>query len=93
MQDEDIDLSDIPEVSVEQFAKATLRVGGQRVPKGKVYVPLFLDEEVIAYFRKQAGKKDYQRLINEVLKSHIQGEELERLLRRVIREELTSTRE
>jgi hypothetical protein len=93
MQDEEIDLTDIPELTAEQFAKATLRVAGKRVPKGKVIVPLFLDEEVIAHYRKIAGKTDYLILINEVLKSHIQEEDLEGLLRRVIREELASTRE
>ena len=32
MQDEDIDLSDIPEVEKHQMARATLRIGGKAVP-------------------------------------------------------------
>lgn len=37
MQDEDIDLSDNPEVMAEQMAQATLRVDGQPISKGKVW--------------------------------------------------------
>ena len=33
IQDEKIDLSDIPEVSEEMFANAVLRLGGRKVPK------------------------------------------------------------
>ena len=36
MKDEDIDLSDIPEVTEDQIAGAKLRIGGKPVPKGKV---------------------------------------------------------
>ena len=36
MRDEDIDLSDIPEVTEEQIARAVLRVSGQPVPKRKM---------------------------------------------------------
>ncbi|MDZ7291514.1 MAG: hypothetical protein ONB42_16395 [candidate division KSB1 bacterium] len=43
MRDEDIDLSDVPEITAEQMAKAVLRVGGKPVPKGKVRVNLSLD--------------------------------------------------
>lgn len=50
MQDEDIDLSDIPEVTAEQIAQATLRVGGKSVPRGKVRVNIYLDAEVVEYF-------------------------------------------
>lgn len=36
MEDEDIDLSDIPEITAEQIARATLRIGGKPVAKSKV---------------------------------------------------------
>jgi hypothetical protein len=52
-----------------------------------------LDEEVIAHYRKLAGGTGYLTLINDVLKSHVQEEDLEGLLRRVIREELASNQE
>lgn len=37
MQDKDINLSDIPEVTTEQMAQAALRVNGQPISKGKVW--------------------------------------------------------
>ena len=92
LQDEDIDLSDIPEVTAEQMARARLRVDGQPVPKGKVRVSMFLDAAVVAYFKAQAGERDYQTLINEALKANIREHDLEAILRRVIREELAAVR-
>ena len=47
MRDEDIDLSDIPEITQDQMDRATLRVGGKHVPKGKIRVNMFLDSEVV----------------------------------------------
>ena len=88
MQDKDIDLSDIPEVTEDQMAQAKLRIGGKPVAKGKVRVNIFLDAEVVAYFKAKAGGRGYQTLINEALKANIRDHELEAILRRVIREEL-----
>jgi uncharacterized protein (DUF4415 family) len=88
MQDKDIDLSDIPEVTEDQMAQAKLRIGGKPVAKGKVRVNIFLDVEVVAYFKAKAGGRGYQTLINEALKANIRNHELETILRRVIREEL-----
>jgi hypothetical protein len=48
LQDEDIDLSDIREVTEDQMAQAVLRVGGQPVPRGKVRVTMFLDAAIVA---------------------------------------------
>jgi uncharacterized protein (DUF4415 family) len=92
MQDADIDLSEIPEVTAEQMARARLRVGGQPVPKGKVRVNVLLDAAVVAYFKAQAGEQDYQMLINETLKNKMHDRDLEPTLRRVIREELAIAR-
>ena len=69
MQDEDIDLSDIPEITPEQMSRAVLRVGGQLIPKGKVLIPLLLDADVVTYFQDQASDGDYVELMNEVLKT------------------------
>ena len=88
MSDDEIDLSDIPEVTAEQMARAKLRVGGKPVSKGKVRVNIYLDAEVIEYFRARAGGRGYQTLINETLKESIQYDRIEEILRRVIREEL-----
>ena len=58
---------------------------------GKGRITIRLDTEVIAWFKAQvneAGGGNYQTLINEALKSHIQQQDLERTLRKLIREEL-----
>lgn len=88
MQDNDIELSDIPKVTEEQMARAKMRIAGKPVAKGKVRINIFLDAEVDAYFKTKAGGRGYQTLINEALKVNIRDHELETILRRVIREEL-----
>ncbi len=60
---------------------------------GKTRITIRLDGEVLAWFREQAhqaGGGNYQTMINEVLRQHIQQsrEPLEATLRRVVREEL-----
>ena len=60
-------------------------------PHAKTRITIRLDNEVLDWFRAQvndAGGGNYQSLINDALKSHIQQHGLERALRRVIREEL-----
>ncbi len=68
------------------------------VPKGKTRITIRLDDEilVLAWFRDQvelAGGGNYQTVINEVLRQHIQRaqEPLEKTLRRVIREEIPAS--
>ncbi len=88
LQDEEIDTTDIPEVTEEQMTRAKLRINGKPVPKGKVRVNIFLDAKIVSYFKTRAGGRGYQTLINEALKESIHHKELENILRRVIREEL-----
>lgn len=62
-------------------------------PSGKTRITIRLDDEVLAWFREQvhvAGGRNYQTLINEALRQHIQQshEPLEATLRRIVREEL-----
>lgn len=90
-QDEDIDLSDIPEITEEQITRAVMRVGGKPVPKEKVRVNMYLDADLVAFFKAKAGGRGYQTLINDTLRESISGEELENLLRRVIREEIAAS--
>ena len=92
MQDKDINLSDIPGITQEQFAKARLRVGSKPIPMGKVRVNILLDAHVVAYFKKQAGGRGYQTLINESLKESILAQDLESIVRRAIREELQAAK-
>ena len=84
----DIDLSDIPEITKDMAKKAVLRVGGERVSKGKVRVNILLDANVVSYFKAKAGGRGYQTLINEALREGIKNVYLETILRRIIREEL-----
>lgn len=90
MQDEEIDLSDTPEITAEQIAQATLRIGGRPISRGKVRVNILLDAEIVEYFKAEAGGRGYQTLINETLKESIRNRGLETVLRRVIREEMQS---
>ena len=62
-------------------------------PSGKTRITIRLDDEVLAWFREQvhiAGGGNYQTLINEALRQHIQAsrEPLEETLQKVVREEL-----
>jgi uncharacterized protein (DUF4415 family) len=92
MEDKEIDLTDIPEITEEQLEKATLRVGGKPVAKGKVRVNMYLDSEVVEYFKAQAGNRGYQTLINETLKESMRGDKIEAIVRQVIREELNNAK-
>lgn len=89
-KDDEIDLSDIPEITEEQIARSVMRVGGEPVSKEKVRVSMYLDADIVAFFKAKAGGRGYQTLINETLRDSVTSEELERLLRRIIREELAT---
>ena len=61
--------------------------------RGKTRITIRIDDEVLDWFRGQveaAGGGNYQSLINEALKEHMKkkAEPLEKVLRRVLREEL-----
>ena len=88
MEDKDIDLSEIPEITVEQMSRAKMRSGGKPVTRGKVRINMYLDSEVVEYFKTQAGGRGYQTLINQTLRESIRHQNLEEIVRRVIREEL-----
>jgi uncharacterized protein (DUF4415 family) len=60
---------------------------------GKTRITIRIDNDVLDWFRQQvhdAGGGNYQTLINEALREHVQcrDETLEQVLRKVIREEL-----
>jgi uncharacterized protein (DUF4415 family) len=63
---------------------------------GKTRITIRIDDDVLGWFREQVhqlGRGNYQTLINEALRNHIQQqhEPLEATLRRVLREELERT--
>jgi uncharacterized protein (DUF4415 family) len=65
-----------------------------KAPRGKTRITIRLDKEVLEWFRRQvhaAGGGSYQTLINQALREFITakpGEPLEKLVRRVVRQEL-----
>ena len=76
------------------FSKAK-RGPAVRPPKGKTRITIRLDDDVLAWFKRQVNKSgggNYQSLINAALVEHIKrsDEPLEATLRRVLREELRS---
>lgn len=90
MSDDEIDFSDIPQVTDEQMKRAVHRIGGKIVTKQKVRVNIYLDAGVVAYFKSRAGGRGYQTLINDALKESMRADDLEDTLRRVLREELAA---
>jgi len=67
MEDKDINLSELPEVSPEQFAKAIVRKGLKPV-QGKTQITLRLDTDVLNWFKAQG--QGYQTNINALLKAY-----------------------
>ncbi len=64
---------------------------GAVIKTNKEKITIRLDPVIIQWFRDQVkGGGNYQTLINEALKIHIeqQGESIEEIFRRVIREEI-----
>jgi uncharacterized protein (DUF4415 family) len=70
MTDEDIDLSDIPEITPEMFARAVVRRGFKPVPN-KQQVTLRIDSDVLEWFRAQG--QGYQTKINALLRAYMEA--------------------
>lgn len=78
---------DAPVITQADLDRARFRVNLQDAPR-KQRVNIMLDTGVIAFFKTKAGERGYQTLINETLKQSIHQEEIESILRRIVREEL-----
>ena len=70
LQDEDIDLTDSPELTPEMFAKAVVRRGLKPRPK-KVQFTMRVEEDVLAWFRAQGA--GYQTQMNELLRAYMEA--------------------
>ena len=68
MTDEDIDLSDCPEITPEQFAKSIVRQG-LPINKHKAQVTLRVDSDVLDWFKSQG--RGYQTQINSLLRAYM----------------------
>ncbi|MFM2430965.1 MAG: hypothetical protein RLZZ511_2178 [Cyanobacteriota bacterium] len=71
MTDEDIDLSDCPEITPEQFAKAVVQRGGLQAAKNKAQVTLRIDDDVLNWFKSQG--RGYQTQINSLLRAYMEA--------------------
>ena len=74
MTDENIDLSDAPELTDEMWEKGVWRKGeilenGQQTLK--------IDSDIIEYFKKQEG--DYRENINRLLRSYVEAHQMEKV--------------
>ena len=70
LKDEDIDLSDIPEVSPAMFAKAIVRRGLKPVSR-KAQLTLRVDSDVLDWYRRQG--QGYQTKINALLRAYMEA--------------------
>ncbi len=70
MTDEDVDLSDCPEITPEQFARGVVR-RGLPAAKNKAQVTLRVDSDVLAWFKSQG--RGYQTQINMLLKAYMEA--------------------
>jgi uncharacterized protein (DUF4415 family) len=95
------DPDDAPELTGTEMSRKDVvwKIAGRRVSPargkaafrsllGKRQVNMMLDKAVVAYFKSRAGGRGYQTLINEALREAIHRESLEKVLRRIVREEL-----
>jgi uncharacterized protein (DUF4415 family) len=93
------DPDDGPAITAKDLTRGIWRIRRKRVSAAegraafrkvlqKRQVNMLLDVAVIEHFKSQAGGRGYQTLINQALREAMSREEFERMLRRVIREEI-----
>ncbi|MBI1876671.1 MAG: BrnA antitoxin family protein [Chloroflexi bacterium] len=70
MTNEEIDLSDCPEITPEMFARAVVRRGLKPAPK-KVQLTLRVDSDVLEWFKQQG--RGYQSRINALLRAYMEA--------------------
>ena len=70
MKDEDIDLSDSPEITPEMFARAVVRKGLKPAQR-KEQLTLRIDSDVLEWFRRQG--QGYQTKINALLRAYMEA--------------------
>jgi uncharacterized protein (DUF4415 family) len=68
MDDENIDFSDIPEITPEMFAKAVVKRGLNQ-PMNKTLLTLRVDSDVLTWFKSQG--RGYQTRINSLLRAYM----------------------
>lgn len=76
ISDEDIDLSDCPEITPEMFAKAIV-CRGLPAAKSKAQVILRIDSDVLEWFKAQG--RGYQIQIDQILRACIEAHQEDRI--------------
>ena len=71
MTDEEIDLTDIPEITPQAFANAVARRGLKPSTARKTQITLRIDSDVIEWFKSQG--RGYQTHINELLRAYMEA--------------------
>jgi len=71
MNDEDIDLSDCPEVTLEMFAQAVVKKASPPAKTAEVKVTLSMDSDVLEWFKSQG--RGYQTQINQLLRAYMEA--------------------
>jgi len=72
MADSEIDLTDIPEITPAQFAKAVVRRGLKPVKKRQL--TLRLDDDVVEWFKQQG--RGYQTQMNALLRAYVEEQKI-----------------
>ena len=67
LSDDEIDLSDIPELDEEWFASAKVVL-----PKNKTPVTMRLDDDIVEWFKSDG--KGYQTRINAILRAYVDAQ-------------------
>ena len=70
MTNEQIDLTETPEVSAEMFARAIVRRGLKTIPR-KTQLTLRVDSDVLEWYKKQGA--GYQTKINALLRAYMEA--------------------
>jgi uncharacterized protein (DUF4415 family) len=70
MEDENIDLSDIPELSPEMFAEAVVK-RGLKEKENKAQLTIRVDKDVLTWFKSQG--RGYQTRINSLLRAYMEA--------------------
>ena len=70
LRDDQIDFSDIPELTPEVFARAVVRRGLKPVPR-KAQLTIRVDGDVLEWYRSQGP--GYQTRINALLRAYMQA--------------------
>lgn len=70
LKDQDIDLSDTPEITPKMFARAIVRKGLKPATK-KSQLTLRVDKDVLEWYKKQG--RGYQTKINSLLRAYMEA--------------------